>query len=538
MKRLYIILLLLITSNQFFGKTETDSLLHVLDSIIEERSTYDAMKQKHIDELKKELLYATDDKELYNIYRSLFGEYRSYRMDSALWVANQRLAIAERLGEPGSINSSSINVAEILAGGGMYKEALDILEVVGKRGVDNIRKPYYYHIYHSTYTLMAGYAFSEKEKKYYRQKTNEYKDSLLSINLPESLNYKIIAGDKLIFNGKYNEALPILTECFLESEEAGHNPAMAAHGLAEIYHYQGIREMEKKYLAISAITDLKASVKEYMSLWKLATLLFEEGDIDRAYIYIKCSIEDAIFCNARYRAMEISEMLPIISEAYEIKMKQERDRIFISFLLISALSCILLCSIFYIRKKLKDLLLARKSTKQLNEELQRMNNDLNLLNQKLIESTHVKEEYIGYVFNMCSNYIDKLEDFRKTLNRKVKAGQIDDLYKLTNSTSLVADELKDFFQSFDAIFLNLYPNFIEEFNLLLQESARIVPKDGELLTPELRIFALVRLGINDSIKIASFLHYSPQTVYNYRLKIRSKAFASKEDFLNAVQQIG
>ena len=156
----------------------------------------------------------------------------------------------------------------------------------------------------------------------------------------------------------------------------------------------------------------------------------------------------------------------------------------------------------------------------MNKELKHINGDLQELNARLQESNRVKEEYIGYVFNMCSVYIDKQEEFRKMLARKVKAGQLDDLVKTIHSTTFVTGELKEFFHTFDSVFLKLYP------------------KEGELLTPELRVFALIRLGISDSGKIATFLHYSSQTVYNYRLKVRSKSFLSKEDFLNTVQKIG
>lgn len=124
------------------------------------------------------------------------------------------------------------------------------------------------------------------------------------------------------------------------------------------------------------------------------------------------------------------------------------------------------------------------------------------------------------------------------LARKIKTGQLDDLYKTVNSSSFVANELKEFFYMFDSVFLKLYPKFIEQFNTLLQEDERICPKEGELLTPELRVFALIRLGITDSGKIANFLHYSAQTVYNYRLKVRNKSLLSKDEFMESVQQIG
>ena len=175
---------------------------------------------------------------------------------------------------------------------------------------------------------------------------------------------------------------------------------------------------------------------------------------------------------------------------------------------------------------------------KVNGELSEINEKLKVSNDELLESNYVKEEYIGYVFSICSSYITKLEEYRKNISRKLKAGQIDDIISLTSSTTMVQSELKEFYHSFDAIFLHVYPNFVEDFNTLLRPEERIVLKEGELLNTELRIYALVRLGINDSVKIAEFLHCSPQTVYNNRLRTRNKGIIPKEEFAEKVRSLG
>lgn len=530
--------LLLFALPAFCSDHETDSLLQVLDAAIIERPMYATKKQHKIDSLKRELYLAQSDEKRYSLSRSLFGKYRSYRMDSALWVANERVKVAKRINNPTYVSSANMNVSEVMTGVGMYKEALDILNTIDKKTLDPSAISYYYHLYHSTYTLMMDYAFSENEKVRYRRLAYEYKDSILAISAPQSQGYLLMNSEKLRFEGKYDEAIAILDQCYQTHLEKGYSIAIPACGLAAVYHENGNRSQEKKYLALSSIADVQSGVKEYISLWKLAALLYQEGDIERAYTYMKCSMEDAIFCNARYRTFEISELLPIINTAYEAKMKHERDRLSLSVILISLLSVILLATLIYLYRQMKKLSKAKRSMNLMNENLKQMNNSLNKLNEQLQESNQVKEEYIGYVFNLCSTYIDKMEDFRKMISRKIKAGQLEDLTKTASSNSFVSDELKEFFRNFDTIFLKLYPRFIEEFNSLLQENERIVPKEGELLTSELRVFALIRLGINDSSKIASFLHYSPQTVYNYRLKVRNKSVLTKEKFQIAIQNIG
>lgn len=191
-----------------------------------------------------------------------------------------------------------------------------------------------------------------------------------------------------------------------------------------------------------------------------------------------------------------------------------------------------------LNKHIEELSLAHTKLAEANEQLQLLNEQLKETNRKLRESNYVKEEYIGYVFAICSNYISKLDEFRKNINRKIKAKQIDDIKALTDTPIMAQNELKEFYHNFDAIFLHVYPDFIRDFNALLQPDAQIVLKEGQLLNTELRIYALVRLGINDSVKIADFLHCSPQTVYNNRLKMRNKAIIPKEDFASTVMALG
>lgn len=525
-------------STSLFASNHVDSLLRVLDATIQERPYYGKRKEQRIDSIKACLDKTADLEQRYQIYQNLFKEYRPYNMDSALWVCNEKRAIAVALQHQGHICSSDMNIAEVFGVMGMYKESLDIIDRVDRQNLEKEQRSYYFHIQHSIYKKMSENSLSQQETARYERLISRYKDSLLQTNDYGSLGYRLVENGKLVELGRYDEALALMNRCY---EEYGNNQALlgtVAYELSVVYKKKGDDEQEKKYLAISAIADLRMAVKGYIALRKLALLLYMEGDVDRAYSYIKCSMEDATFCRARFRTLEISEMLPIISDAYDQKVKQEKSHLISYLLLISVLSVVLLISVVYIYQQMKKLSAARKSINELYEEMKRMNEDLNVLNGKLSESNLVKEAYIGSIFNLCSTYIGKMEAYRINVNRKLKSGLLDEASKMTSSTLLVADELKEFFRNFDAIFLSIYPNFIEEFNALLMENEKIMPKAGDILTPELRVFALVRLGISDSSKIASFLHYSPQTVYNYKLKVRNKLAVSKEEFSITLQQIG
>lgn len=539
MKRLFAILAILLASTSLYCQTnEIDSLLRVLDNSIRNRSEYSQKRQTEINALKRKLPLTHSDKEQFDLYRELFGKYRSYRLDSALWVAKQTEQLANRMSNPLYLQLARLNMAEVMMGVGMYKESIEILESINARNLDIVELSHYYYQYHHLYTLLSEYAFSNELKEQYRRLTYQYKDSILALKRPGSMGYMMMKSEKLLYNEQYNEALAILDSCYRVHVEKGYSTAIPSICLANAYEQKGDKEMQKKFLIISAIADIQASTKEYISLWKLANLLFKEGDINRAYTYIECSMQDATFCNARYRTQEISSMIPLINQAYESKLQKEKENLIISFIFTAVLLVILLIAVIYIYIQMKRLKMARHAMNNLNEELKQINADLQSVNNQLQESNQVKEEYIGYVFNMCSLYIDKQEELRKLLARKIKTGQIDDLYQTVSSTTFVANELNEFFYTFDSIFLKLYPRFTEDFNALLQESERIYPKEGELMTPELRIFALIRLGISDSGKIANFLHYSAQTVYNYRLKVKNKSLLAKEEFMEAVQRIG
>lgn len=538
MKRFRLIsIFLIILSSNIYGSSQVDSLLKILDQTIKDKALFSKQKEYRIDSLKQEESKSVNLEEKYKIYHKLFKEYRHYNMDSALSIAYKKQDISHELQNKKYEQRSNMNVAEIMAIMGMYKEALDIAAQINKKELDIDQMQYYYHLYHSTYYLLFENSLSSREKKYYENLISHYKDSLLQVNEPNTLGYSLVKNGKLVEQHKYKEALELMNHCYLEYGKNQSSIGSLAYGLSDIYEKLGDTEQQKKYLAISATADLRRAVKGYIALRKLATILYNEGDLDRAYAYIRCAMEDATFCKARFRTLEISETLPIITAAYDKKVKQEKANLVKYLILISVLSFILIVSFIYIWQQLKKLSIAKKSIKQMYEDVTQMNENLNELNRKLSESNQVKEEYIGSIFNLCSTYINKMENYRININRKLKAGQTSEIIKITNTT-LVTDELKEFFRNFDAIFLNIYPNFIEEFNMLLLPEEQITPKSGDILTPELRVFALMRLGISDSSKVASFLHYSPQTVYNYKLKIRNKLSVSKDEFASKILSIG
>lgn len=256
-------------------------------------------------------------------------------------------------------------------------------------------------------------------------------------------------------------------------------------------------------------------------------------------------MEDAAACNARLRKLEILEIFPIINDAYQQKAEKQQEQMKWTLASISILSFFLLLAIFYVYKQMKRLAIARKEVIDTNKRLKELNEELHLSMHKLKEANHsiaensyLKEEYIGRYMDQCSVYLEKMDNYRRSLGKIAATGNVEELYKNIKSSKFIEVELKEFYTNFDNTFLQMFPTFVEDFNALLTNDERISLKTGERMNTELRIFALIRLGISDSVKIAQFLRYSVTTIYNYRTKVRNKAASDRNLLEQEVMKIG
>ncbi len=512
-----------------------DSLLNVLDKTIEERKTFNRKKEAIIDGLRVQYDKSASKDQQFHVLGKLFSEYDNYQTDSAYKIVEARFDLARKLDSVQKWAVVYMNLADVYRTTGLYKEALETLEYIKSNNWQVVDKAYYYHLYHSLYVLMSDYAVLEKDKQRYHKLVLDYKDSLLVVLDKNDLSYPLVESTKYMMYGEFNKALEVLS---LAESKFGDNSPMLNYTLSEVYGHIGNIEKQKYCLALSAIEDLRSSIKEYISLHKLADILYSEGDLNRAYFYMKCALDDAVFSNSRLRTLQVSQMLPLVADAHDHKTIREKRAMLIALSVIGLLALVLFIALSYIYKQLKQLSKIKEAQKKLNGELTEINRELNIVNKQLGEANHVKVEYISYLFNMCSTYISKMEDFRLLVKRNIQTNQVKQLAKTVSTSSLVSDELKEFYRNFDAIFLKIYPTFVEDFNKLLTEEGKVNIKEGELLTPELRIYALIRLGITDSAKIADFLHYSTQTIYNYRQKVRNKAKSDRDEFLDEISRIG
>ncbi|MCL1933188.1 MAG: DUF6377 domain-containing protein [Candidatus Azobacteroides sp.] len=545
MKRLFsLIILLVFVAPSLWSRTETDSIFQALSQAMRDKKMYMSKREQHIKDIKQ-LLKTPDlsDYQIYSIQDQLQGEYNSYKIDSAVYYGEQNLKIAEKLNNLEYIYDTKLNLSFSYWLEGRFIEALNLLDNLDRKSFDILPERLLISYYESYKRLFRYYASDDKNSPYYAIGIL-YRDSLLNIVPENSQSYRILSAEKLSDENDTQGAAQLLLEAIQLSTSEDHERAIFYNLLATVYKQAGDWEPEKKYYALSAICDLKNAIMENASMMALAMLLYEEGDIDNAYKCMKSSFEDAVFCNARFRTFEISKIFPIIDSDYQEKTARQKSELQKYLVAVSFLSLFLIAAVIYVYLQMKRIARIRKELyrtnvklNQLNHDLQESNNRLLEVNHKLAETNRVKEAYLGKFIDLCSSYIEKLDNYRRNLNKIANSGKTEELLKLLKSSRFIDEELNWFYTNFDETFLRIYPTFISDFNALFPEGEKQAVKPGELLNTELRLYALIRLGINDSAKIAVFLRYSITTVYTYRSKLKNKSLFP-ENLEEQVMKIG
>lgn len=541
-----------------------ERLLGQLDSlVVHERDHLISVKENRLAQLHAMNHPRQNDEERYWSNKRLYDEYCVYDADSAMRYATANLELAQQYRNPERAYEWRIKRSFLLAATGLLKEALDELKGMSGSMIedDNLKADYYAQMLYIILHLnqYVGEERMDELHQRYDRLNLLYRDSLNRVVSPSHPQYLWYKGQGVYVTDSMASFRSQVEQRLANARYDTRDDAINAYLLASFYKESLDEELYLTYLIYSAMADVRTCNRDVASLEELAKVLFASGDIERSYIYMNYCLKNALVYRNRVRVVGISAVQDDIHHAYQQRDLQQRKRLSAYLWVVSVLSIVLLGSLFFIYKQMRRLQHSRQLLNEVNSQLNlrvgeldmmqkqmiEANNQLTSLNVKLKEmnmqlkeSNYVKEEYIGYVFSICSNYISKLEEFRKNINRKLKGNLIDEVRTLVDSPSLAQNELKEFYHSFDTIFLHIYPNFVSDFNALLRPDEQIMPKEGELLNTELRIYALVRLGISDSVKIAEFLHYSSQTVYNNRLRTRNKAIIPKEDFAATVRQLG
>ena len=520
-------------------------MLQELDGMIRDEGKYVKTKELTIAAVKDKLSLAGKGEDGYILLYALSKEYETYQCDSAIAYANAAIEAAKTAGSATNVRSAKIQLATCLAKAGIFDEAMAVLDALDVSALNDIQRMDFYQAGIDCCVFMLEYRGGYGVEKIEARK-NDYQQRLLALdggrNSYDAVRTKAIMG---LESSDYKSVIALMSAYMDKVPPKSPQMANVTSLLSAAYRQSGDMERWKEYLAMSAISDLASCVRENMSLRILAMQMYEDGDLARANMYIKKSLEDANFYNARLRNVQIAKVIPVIGDAYQLDKAKQQTKLRWFLGVLGVMSMILLIGLFFIIRQMARV-------RKVNIEMEEMNRRLNSLNDalqktyerermtsmSLAEANRVKELFICDFLDICTDSIDKLKTFRRQVNAKLKSGQTANLMKLASKSLSSSQEKENRYASFDKAFLKIYPTFIHEFNLLLKEDQRYPEVEHPIeLNRELRIFALVKLGISDTTKIQIFLDYSPRTIYNYRSQIKMRAIDKEGDFDERVRRL-
>jgi len=538
-------------SNEWLDKL--DSLISIEDHLL-------SKKNERIEEIRRGVRNVRTLDELYWHNRRMYDAYYVFDADSALHYAYENINLARRMGNRQWEDEWRIKLSFVLSIMGFLTDAEDELELIDVENLDQPHKAEYYIQQAYLYSHLSQFSDHRiiGSKDYDRM--SAIADSIAFTHMVEgSPQYLSHLGASMYNRPEATDQIIVKLKAEVDNSPIDSRQfAINAYVLSRLYDDRGDLENRMRYLIMSGCADVATSNRDIASLEELAGILKEKGDIDRAYRYINYCIRQALNLPNRVRAASLSRVEAEIHTLWVDKLNETGSRLRLALWCLGGVLILVIVLVIALinrtrrlsrsrqeveaannnlNAKVEELSASRSDLEKALDELSNANQSISRINSELAEANRIKEACIAATFGLCSSYIDRLENNRKTIIRLVKSNSWNELREEVNSPAKSTQELKEFYKNFDLLFLSIYPDFVHDFNSLLQEEDRITVKDGEL-NMELRIYALIRLGITDSVKIASMLHCSPQTVYNYRLKTRNKASMTREGLVDAVRNLG
>lgn len=526
------------------GKAEETPLLERLDHVLDNKGIYESYFEDRTNVLKEVLDEQTDLEQIYNLDTRIADAYRANSMDSVLTYLRYARSIAAESGRDELVAMADFRMAVTYVKAGYAVEANDILDMYRNRPVPEEALRQYYTAEHTYWGETMAYTSSPESYNDKRGQRDSFRKLLLEM-IEEGTWYWHHLMREQCREVSDMENTRMHAKAMLDaSTENSREYAEAAYYYAYSFEKED-REKFSEWLFRSAIADVMCATKDYSSLNEITRILFDNGDIDRAFRYAAdhC-MADALFYNGKLRPWQVSLFFSEIESAYKDKHARQ-NRITFSLLMALALLFVLLLllSAFLFRRQQiiesvrGELQASYMEINSRNHELEDINTRLVRLNSKIQESDKVKQEYIALFLGMVSDNISATRKYKSRVLKYIRQGNTKAVTDEIEQQDPIENDILEFYKMFDQAFVNIYPDFVEKFNRLLVDGAAIVPKGDDILTPELRIFALIKLGITDSSRIASLLHYSANTIYNYRAKTKNKARVSRDSFEEAVRNI-
>jgi hypothetical protein len=545
-----ILLALLMQVNVVKAVDNIDSLQKVLNKILDNKTRNNEAKFADIENIKRELKanYSSLTAR-YTNYQRLFDAYKSFVHDSAYVYCKKLNECAFQLKDQNKINYAKVDMGFVLISAGMFKEGLDTLSKVNTRYLNEKQRFEYLFLQARSHFDLGDFDRIDDYYGYYSAIGLRYCDSIIQAHKPDTYEYLSAEGLKALRTGDYKAALPTYMK-IMKLPQTYQDSAINLSCLSWIYFSTGKSDLGMQLLFKAAIIDNTHSTKESVALTNLATRLYEQGDTKNAFLYIHNAINDATFYGARHREAQISSILPIIeNEKINGIEKQKRSLMIYASIITSLIVVVIIFAVITSRqlkklriadeiivKKNNDLNTANESLIKVNQTLDKANRSLTHTNIKLDEANMIKDEYIGNFFNIHSDYIEKIDRLKRSIEKIVKEKRYDEVQLVLNrlNTNFERENLS---HSFDKVFLNIFPNFVEDFNTLFDADHQTHLAENQLLNNELRIFALIRLGIDENESIAKILNYSVNTIYTYKTKVKNRSFIPNDEFEEKVMCI-
>ena len=533
-----IIILFIATATSSMADTNGE-LIQRIDSIIDNITQIYGKKQARIDFYKSMAHKSQKPETLLSAYDKLYDEYFVFQFDSAMVYADKAITLADRIGDKFHHDKCRIEKASLLGVGGLYGEAVALLDEIDSTHLDNKLRFDYTIAYYFIYTYWADYCHDYYYSPRYHERANNYLKQAVTMLRPTDSYYNFFWGEYFIYVERNDKrALKHYFKTLSTAPVESRWYAMASYAIANNYSANNNNNKYEEYMLRACISDLLNCARENLAMQDLAMYLFKKGDdnILLAERYINFAMDDAKNYNNRLRIIEISQKLPVIVSTYREKLSSQNNIMRFALFGVSILFAFVVVLLYFYSRQNQLLARQRHELSESNNLLSSLNDKLNTLNSRLLDTNSRRERLAKLYIDLCAKYIDRLSKFETLVKRKIKVGQVNDLLNTASSSRLSEEDAATFMNSFDTAFLDLYPSFVDEFNALLRTDEQIVPSHKGRLTTELRIYALIRLGVKESSEIAALLFYTPRTIYNYRSTIKSRAI-NRETFECDVEQL-
>ena len=512
-----------------------------LDELIAEQPQLVAEKEARLDSMKSVLKSVKAPAERYIALRQLFEEYAAYQYDSAYTYVSACIDLARDLNDHRLLNESRLNLAHILSTACLMDQAEQTLSQIDTTLLNTDQLILYYRTQTNLLIYQAEYMQGTQYADACIQRLIALRHATVNLDVPQdNVNYQLTVAENLADKGEWQQAVETLSRMMNNYKSGERLYSVITSTMSFFYSQMGDNDKQMQYLIKSAESDLEGCIRENTSLRTIADRLFDEGDIDRAYRYMRVAVDDANFYGTRLRNIQSSHIVPKIIDAYQTKQERNHRNMMWLLAAISLIALLPVVGVIAIYQLLKRL---NEQKKQINEQLQQVNQQLGVTVEQLRESNgllqereQLKEQYIARFLMLSSRFIDRGEEQRKALYRLHRDRKTEELARELKSTAFGNENAQLFYENFDKAFLNIYPNFVDEVNKLLREDGRIEAKEGKRLTTESRVLALIRIGITDNQSIANILRASLTTIYTYRSKLKARAI-SKDDFEQKVKLI-